>query len=240
MAASSRQPHAHRPGTNAGRASAVWLYLAFCKRIHIKYTRVSYCHICWFVEYLASRGYSPGSIHNNIAHIRTFYKLAGVKDAPLYHYRVTLALRAVSTTIRRKSVAKLPVTPMALKAVLVIVRTHQDPLPLILAILLMFLGFLRQSSVSPPTARAFDPTRHLTQEDATLTQQGLIIKLKWSKTIQKSCDLKTLLLPATKDRNTCPVRAYKAYMKSRPGAHPQDPLLTFEDGNPLTTRYIAR
>ena len=240
MAARGRQTQGHHPGTNAGRSAAVHLFIAFCKRVHVSYRRISYVHPCWYVEYLARHHYSAGAISNNISHLRTFYRLTGLDMAPLNHFRVSLALRAIAMNVRRPPADKLPVTPTVLKAVVAQLAQGPEPLPTVLAILIMFVGFLRQSSVAPASVAAFDSSRHLTRADAYIAQDGLVIKIKWSKTMQKAADMKSILLPRTRDPALCPVRAYQAYAAAFPRAPPQAPLLVFADGNPLTTRYIAR
>ena len=110
-AAQCRQRAAHRPGTNAGRASAVRPFLQFCRAIKVSYRKISYCHVCWYIELLANKGLGPGSITNTISHLRTYYKMMALSDAALYHYRVSLALRAISISIRRESRAKLDAPP---------------------------------------------------------------------------------------------------------------------------------
>ena len=208
--------------------------------MHVSYKKISFIHPCWYIEYLARYQYSAGAISNHISHIRTFYRLAGLNTAPLTHYRVSLALRAISMNIRRPPTDKLPVTPAVLKAVIAQLKGEQDSLPLILGILIMFVGFLRQSSVVPGTVAAFDPTRHLTRKDVRRTPKGLAVAIKWSKTIQRAADLQTILLPQTRDPTLCPVLAYRAYTTARPDNRPDAPLLVFKDGNTLTARHIAR
>ena len=197
-------------------------------------------NFCWYIEYLAKYHYSAGVISKNISHLRTYFRMAGLDITPLMHCRVQLALRAVAMTIRQQSNTKLPVTPLILKRVLPFIRSQPDALPVSLGLLIMFMGFLRQSSVAPPSCAAFDYTRHLTRADASLSTAGLAITIKWSKTIQRAADLKTVLLPATSDSDLCPVRAYTALIRGTGPALPRAPLLTFKDGNPITTRLLAR
>ena len=214
--------------------------MAFCRRIGVRHTRLNYIHPCWYMEYLASLSYSPGAISNHISHLRTFYRLAGLHTSPLHHYRVHLALRAISITLRHTPNPKLAVTPAILKKALHHIRLSQANQGVALAIIIMFMAFLRQSSLTPPTVKAFDPSRHLTREDVHTTANGLSIQLKWSKTIQKSCDLKTILIPPTQDPELCPVRAYAAYSAALPAPSPKAPLLVFPDYNPITTRHVCR
>ena len=184
-------------------------------------------------------GLTPGSISNVISHLRTYFKLADLNDKPWHHYRVGLAMRSVAINVRHVPNPKLPIDPKALKAVLSRITEHKSHRALCLALLLMYMGFMRQSSVAPLTKATFDPTRHLTPRDITSTHQGLKVKLKWTKTIQRSSDAKSLLLTATADPTLCPVRAHEEYIKHHapPAA---GPLLLHSDGNPLTTRFIAR
>ena len=238
-AARARQRQAHRPGTNAARQSAVRLFLAFCRHLKVNYRRLTFIHVCWFVEYLAAQAYTPGTISNHVSHIRTFYKLSSLQDAPLYHYRVHLALRAVAINVRHAPNPKLPVTPEILRLVIPALRLGPHADLAVLAILMMFMGFFRQSSLLPLSLRTFDHTRHPTPHDAWLTSAGLNIRLKWSKTLQRSGDLRTLLLPPTKDVALCPVKAYTRYTAQAPPTTHRGPLLALPDGNPATVRLIT-
>ena len=222
------------------RTSAIHAFLQFCKKMKASYKKVNYIHMCWYIEHMAQQGLTTGTITNHISHIRTYYKLAELPDAALYHYRVRLALRAIAMTIRVPSKAKEDVPPTILKRALQLNAGHPEELATNLAFLIMYVGFLRQSSVAPATVGRFDPTRHLTHGDITIAPKGINLVVSWSKTLQRSSDAKTLLLPATKDPTLCPRRAYKAYMKATPRAPAAAPLLTFKDGNPLTIRFLAR
>ena len=76
--------------------------------------------------------------------------------------------------------------------------------------------------------------------DLNKTPDALLLHLKWSKTLQKTSDAKSIRIPATADSGICPLKAYDEYMAVRPGARPTDPLVTYKDGNPITIRYLAR
>ena len=177
-AARDRQRVAHRPGTIAGRASAVRLFLDFCKDANIQYKKIGYCHVCWYIERLAERGCTPGTISNHVSHLRTFYKLADLKDSALHHYRVRLALRAVAITIRTPSRSKLDVPPPLLRKALEANAGRTEHQATNLAFIIMYLGFLRQSSLAPPTKDKFDASRHPTNRDLKRVRDGLTLNLK--------------------------------------------------------------
>ena len=142
--------------------------------------------------------------------------------------------------VRRATNDKLPVTPSILKAALTHINAQPGSEPVTLGIILMFVGFLRQSSVAPATVATFDPTRHLTHADTWPTPRGLVVRIKWSKTIQRAADLKTIVLPPTADPKVCPIKAHAACRAASPSLQPTAPLLAFKDGNPVTARYLAR
>ena len=197
--------------------------------------------MCWFIEHLARGHYAPQSISNLISHLRTFYTLSSLNTQPWYHHRVGLALRAVATTIRHVPNPKDPVGPDLLRRAMANIHRIPSPEATRMAIYIMYFGFLRQSSLAPPSVAAYDPTRHLSGADVAIVHNGLTIKLKWSKTLQRSSDATDLLLPLTKDSSLCPVGAYRAYLAVAPGApSPMAPLLRHADGNTLTVPFIRR
>ena len=135
----------------------------------------------------------------------------------------------------------LPVTPDILRTVLAQLDTSQPSRALTLALLLMFIGFLRQSLVAPQTVPAFDHTRHLTVADVLDTPPGLLIAIKWTKSIQSSADATSILIPPTQDTLLCPVRALRQYtLGATPPRSAEAPLIRHQDGNPLTVPYIRR
>ena len=190
---------------------------------------------------MALQGHAPQSISNTISHLRTYFQLAGLAPTPLHHHRVGLALRAISTTIRHFPAPRLPVTPELLTRALSSAHHAQSPEATHLALLLMFMGFLRQSSVAPPSVATYDHTRHLAAKDLRLAEQGLHLNIKWTKTIQSSADATSLILPPTANKALCPVTAYQAYCGAAPPPRtPLSPLLRHQDGNTLTVPFIRR
>ena len=241
VSATKRQRSSHRPGTNKGRESAVRLFLAFCKRINLHFKNVRYFHICWYIEYLTRHNNNPASISNAISHLRTFYTMSSLSTRHLYHARVQLALRAIAITIRPPQTPRDPVTPSILKDALSNISCLDNPDLVQLAVLLMYLCFLRQSNIAPQSVKSFDPTRHLTAGDLTIEDIGLRVKVKWSKTIQSSADATSVVLPVTRDPVVCPVRAYDKYLKSAPPPGSQDaPLLRYKDGNAMTVPHVRK
>ena len=147
----------------------------------------------------------------------------------------------MALNIRHAPLSKNPVTPHILRAALRHLPPKPSPIAVKQAILMMYIGFFRQSSLSPNTVASFDPTRHITCADVWPFQQGLHVRLKWTKTIQRSRDAKVILLPPITDQTLCPVKDHAIYEAARPpSTGPDAPYIAFGDGNPLTTRALAR
>ena len=167
--------------------------------------------------------------------------MAGINTRALNHPRVLLALRAISITIRHTPAPSDPVTPAVLRQALANINSAHSPEATHLAILLMYMGFLRQSSVAPQSVPTFDRTRHLTCDDISTSALGLLVHLKWTKTLQTSADATDLLLPPTSDPVLCPLSAMTRYEMATPRpASAGAPLLRHRDGNTLTVPFIRR
>ena len=83
--------------------------------------------------------------------------------------------------------------------------------PLVVALTFGFMGFLRISNMAPPTAAAFDISRHTTFGDVVQQDQGLIINLKWSKTRQATHSSVSIPLPGLGSSHICPLKAWRMY-----------------------------
>ena len=189
---------------------------------------------------MVAKGLTPGTISNNISHLRTFYRMAELPDRHLHHFRVHLALRAVALTVRHRPDSKDGVPPSVVDKALQANRGLENAESIHMAILLMYVGFLRQSSVAPPNIKQFDPTRHPLLGDVVNTGEALRLSVKWTKTIQRAADAKVIILPATTTPILCPVKAFARLQTVKGPRPPGTPLLTFGDKNPLTVRYISK
>jgi hypothetical protein len=68
------------------------------------------------------------------------------------------------------------------------------------------LGLLRISNVVPPSAATFNHLRHLRRCDITISQDKVIIHLRWSKTLQRHRQTARIILVAVPGSPMCPLR----------------------------------
>ena len=96
-----------------------------------------------------------------------------------------------------------------------------------------FIRYLRVSNMAPPTAAAFDETRHSTVADLQIREEGLVMSLKWTKSRQTNRLPVAVPLPSLGDTLLCPLKAwykYRAFLDlARVNTTPQSPLLLTTD-----------
>ena len=107
------------------------------------------------------------------------------------------------------------------------------------ALLLGFLGFLRISNVAPPTRKAFNHTRHTTIKDVFIKKRKVVVKLKWSKSLQVGPH-KFVVLPQLTGHALDPVKALQHLFAHAHTLKSSAPLLQHANGTPITAAFIQK
>ena len=159
-------------------------------------------------------------------------------EQPLFKYQKTLLMRGIKRLNGQKVSQKLPITPAVLYKL-----QRQLNLSCSLdatfwaACLVAFFSFFRKTNLLPPTTAAFDPQRHLRNCDVRLYPWGIILVVRWSKTIQYRN--RTLLVPVPKIAHSslCPwsavTHAFKLAGVYQSTRHSAEPAFTYLDGGAL-------
>ena len=153
----------------------------------------------------------------------------------------TLQLNLVLKGIRRKKPragdARLPITPLILKAILGVVK--EDPHSFInmtmwAACCLGYFAWLRSGEFT--CDHNFDPNQHLTDQDIAVDDYSnptlISVHLKKSKTDQEGVGV-TLFMGRT-GMEVCPVTAILPYLVVRRARFASGPLFVNEKGSPLS------
>ena len=102
-----------------------------------------------------------------------------------------------------------------------------------------FFSFFRKSNLLPPSTTEFDTKRHLRKCDVRLFPWGIILVVRWSKTIQYRD--RTLLVPVPKIAHSslCPwsavTRAFKLAGVYQSNKSASEPAFTYLDDGVLKT-----
>ncbi len=154
--------------------------------------------------------------------------------------KLSLMLWASSLTMRFVPQTKLAVTPFILnKLCKLCLSQGATGAVLRLAIILAFFAFLRASNLCPYKETDFDPTRHLTRGDLQVAPPGIVLQLKWSKTLQQAMQPKCIPVVQIKDSAMDAVHALNEMELMIP-AHRDDPLLLLPNGKCLTVPKLRK
>lgn len=221
-----RKQHAFRPGTVANHRSQFALYLSFCVHYNLPYVDPSPHTVCLYTEFLARSFSSPRAIRNYVSGIRLFHKLMSKDCAAVNSFEVSLILRALDLTMQHTPKQRLPIDSGILSAICSACNSL-GALGVVckVAFLFGYFGFLRQSNLAPKRAAEFQPKRHTCRGDILLHPPGIVIILKWSKTIQRGQAVPLIPLPRIPGSPLCPLQAYNDMLQLCPTVTPNTPLL---------------
>ena len=221
-----RKQHAFRPGTRENQRSQMVLFISFCTYFTLEYVNPSEKTLCLYAEFLARSFKSPRTIRNYISGIRLLHKYISVNCTSLHSFDLDLILRALDLTMQHMPNQRIPIDTQTLKDICSIC----DSLGGIgtvckVGFLFGYFGFLRQSNLAPKRATEFDPKRHTCRGDILFHPPGLVILIKWTKTIQRGQCTPLIPLPVIKGNPLCPYRAYKDMLAISPTVTANSPLL---------------
>ena len=135
----------------------------------------------------------------------------------------TLTLRAISYSAGPQPDNRSAITLEDLTRLVAVCNTDPSLVPLRVALVFGFLGYLRISNMTPPIAQSFDPTRHTSWADVRPCEQGLLLDLRWTKTLQAQHGVTTIPLSSLSDHRICPVAAWNLYRHMLQASAPAEP-----------------
>ena len=237
-----RRRQAFRPGTtsNHRRQAAAWI--TFCFTHGLNDIDPSPDCVCWFIEHLTSTLASPRAIRNYISGLRTWHTRIAGPPASLDSAHVRDMLRALDRTLTHVPRPKLPLTQDLLLPLFNACPSLGPLAPAMrVALLFGYYGFLRQSNLAPRSPHAFTPRRDTCRGDALLAPPGVLLILRWTKTLQRGDTAHVVPLPARPGHPLCPEAAYKDLLTSTPTLSPNHPLLQIPapPSAPLTRRCVS-
>ena len=185
-AARLRRKEGYRPGSRKNLISCQTLFIQFALVYDVDLYAPRLDDFGAFAELLLISGRSPATVKNYLSAIKSLFQewraASVVKDltSPAW----TLTLRAISYSAGPQPDNRSAITLEDLTRLVAICNTDPSLVPLRVALVFGFLGYLRISNMTPPTAQSFDPTRHTSWADVRPCEQGLLLDLKWTKTLQ--------------------------------------------------------
>ena len=186
-----------------------------------------------FMEFLHLNNISTDHIANYIAALRAFHIVSALQTDSFQDKRIPLFLKA----LKMQTPLRIPVRSHVDVELLSSIIALCDSLPhshIFKALyLLCYVSFLRLSNIFPHTTTSFDPTRQLARADFISVQQGAVLLIKWSKTMQDRKQAVTIPLPNLGTSPLCPIAAIHEMIQLIP-ADSNDPLFLM----PRTSRIV--
>lgn len=187
-----------------------------------------------YIAFLA-RTLSPTSIPNYLNVIRILHLQNGFPNPlqePLLNWRYHMIIRGIQRTQGKPTTQKLPITPNILRSI----KAHLNldlsaDRTFWAACLVAFFSFFRKSNLLPPSVAGFDKERHLRRKDVILCSWGVILVVRWSKTIQFHQKQLLIPLPKLSSSDLCPLTALQQAFQLTSSADPEGPAFMYAKGS---------
>ncbi len=176
-------------------------YLAFCKKFSCRPLDPTLQTMLSYLEHLAVKMKSPKTVMNYWSAVKLLHTLNKCSISRADDIEIQLMIKSISITKRHVSTQKSALDKQhIIKIATVLDKQGESGLVIKTAVLIGFFGFLRASNLCPKDATSFDPTRNFQRKDVKVTAQGLVVTLKWSKTMQSALQQTTIPLPQAQTR----------------------------------------
>ena len=226
-AARLRRKEGYRPGSQKNLISCQTL-IQFAMVYEVDLQAPTLDDFGAFAELLLISGRSPATVKNYLSAVKLLFQEwkvpSVVRDlsSPVW----SLTLRAIAYSAGPQPDHRSAVTKEDLIKLVAICDMDPSLVLFRVALGFGFLGYLKISNLAPPTAQSFDPARH-SWVDVRPSKQGLLIDLKWTKTLQTQRGVTAILLAALQDNRICPVATWELYRHMLPwvAPHKTTPLL---------------
>jgi len=206
----------------------------FCIYFKLDYLPTNIEVLALYVQFLSRSFASVISIKNYVNGVKILHLGLGLKF-PELDYSYKLLLKGIARTNPHEEVQALPITPtVLLRMHAVMDLTKSFDRALWAAFLLGFYLFARKSNLVPPSQHAYDFKRHLARGDIHISDVGLVVLIKWSKTIQAG--ERHILVPVLEVPGSplCPRAAFVALINGTP-AHGNAPAFVYSSPQGLST-----
>lgn len=218
-------------------------YLKFCHDIGSYQFPVDEKTVALYVAYLADR-LSYSSITKYINVLRLLHLEAGF-PSPLGSWYISSVLKGVRRDKGDRVMQKLPITPHILLGIKSCLNLSA-PADVVFwaACLVGFFALLRKANLVPPSESSFRSDHHLVRQDLTISQKGIALHIKWSKTIQFQSRSLFCPLPLLQSHPLCPVSAVARLLLLAPSLPGSAPLFAYPTPHGLAllsqSKFTAR
>lgn len=240
QAANRRTGQAFRPSTQKNQTYVVKLFVGFALKLGLDYNRPSISLAMAFIEHLAATQRTAASVISTVSTLKAALLRHSISTRAFAAPPVELLIRSVKINKRTPAKQRPPVLLHQLRAIVTQLHHVDYSAQMKVVVILLFTTAFRQSNLAPTSVGAFDPTRHLTRADVRLMVGGVHILEKWSKTRQQIVNDRWISVPRVVGSLLCLHAALTRLLRVSPSTSRTQPLLVFDDGNPIPASFISR
>ena len=195
-------------GTNKNLMVQYRAFLLFCLYYNLPHLPTNADTVALYVQFLKRTFVSMTSVKNYINRAKTLHLTLGL-PFPEADYSFRLLIKGLTRLHPHEEKRALPITPVILlKLYDVMDLTQPLHASLWCCFLTAFFLFARKSTMLPPTPATFSIRKHLTRGNFSRSEEGLLVLVKWSKTLQfgeRHLLVPLLVIPGSV---LCPCRAF--------------------------------
>lgn len=201
-------------GTRGNLKSQWKKFSVFCDEVGEVPLPISVEDLTIYAQYLSNSLKSPQSVRNYINGLRVLHAVSDLPVTSFYSMDLKLMLKGIRRLKKHVVKQACPITlPMLFKLSTVVNLQDSAQQACWSAILIAFFCMLRSSNLVPKTSDTFDPKKQLCKSDFLMGPDCVVVKIRWSKTIQfaqKHYHLPLLRVPSSP---LCPVHAASSLLK---------------------------
>ncbi|KAK3718287.1 hypothetical protein QZH41_010094, partial [Actinostola sp. cb2023] len=159
-------------------------FLNFCTHMGYQPVPLQHSHLLQYAAFLA-RILKPSSIRSYLNIIGILHKEFGLPNPLLDNWALKSLLTGINRVKGSPPQQKLPITPAILMDIhSTLCFTNSLDSSFWAICLVAFFGMFRKSHLVPLSTSKFDPGKQLTKADFKIFSWGILIVIRWSKTIQ--------------------------------------------------------
>ena len=179
-----------------------------------------------FIQFLSNRLQSPGAVSNYLSGVKTMHIINGLDTKVFEDYLIKMMIRGLAVEKSHCPKKAAPITTGILRDMYMKMDDTPGDRTYWALFVLAFYLLARKSNLVPDTVAKFDRKKQLTRQDIVITDDGLMVTLKWSKTNQTG---RKEVFPLLRNEGSvlCPVTAYERMLEVYP-ADVKSPVFLIE------------
>lgn len=195
--------------------------------MHTDCLPISEFHLCLYIQFLSRSLKSPQSVRNYVSGLKCIHLMLGLQFPSQTAMQVKLTYKGLDKCLAYVPSRAAPITPqMLLRMAPLFQLKVPDQVVIWCLFLFLFFLFARKSQFIVDSGSQLEMSHLVQRQDVTVTESGLQVRFRWSKTHQSGGEPLVIPLSRIPGSVLCPVSAFQRMVHLVP-ASPSEPLFTF-------------